>query len=237
MKVDVCFSPALYPYYKDDKDTIVVVVDVFRATTSMCVALSNGAASIMPVATVEEAKAYKDKGYLVGGERNVVKFEFGDFGNTPSEYVREKVEGQDIVISTTNGTHAIDMAEDCYQLLIGSFSNLSTIAAYCIDQQKNVLILCAGWQDKFNLEDTLFGGALVELLVDKGGFDAQFDAAGVALSMWKNAKSDMMAYIANGEHMKRLEAHNLIDVAAFCVTVDTVNVLPVYDKVSKKITV
>ncbi|MBD8348132.1 2-phosphosulfolactate phosphatase [Dysgonomonas sp. HGC4] len=237
MKIDVCFSPILYPYYVENNDTIVVVVDVFRATTTMCMALNNGAASIMPVATVEEAKAYKDKGYLVGGERNVVKFEFGDFGNTPSEYTREKVEGKDVVISTTNGTHAIDMAEDCSCLIIGSFSNISTIADFCLSQKKDVLVLCAGWKDKFNLEDSLFGGALAEILVDKGGYNAGFDAAGVALSMWKEAKPDILAYIKRGEHMKRLEAHGLLDVADFCLQSDTTHVLPIYNKNTKKITI
>lgn len=237
MKIDVCFSPILYPYYVENNDTIVVVVDIFRATTTMCMALSNGAASIMPVATVEEAKAYKDKGYLVGGERNVVKFEFGDFGNTPSEYTREKVEGKDVVISTTNGTHAIDMAEDCSCLIIGSFSNISTIADFCLCQKKDVLVLCAGWKDKFNLEDSLFGGALAEILVDKGGYNAGFDAAGVALSMWKEAKPDILAYIKRGEHMKRLEAHGLLDVADFCLQSDTTHVLPIYNKNTKKITI
>ncbi|MBF0575894.1 2-phosphosulfolactate phosphatase [Dysgonomonas sp. GY617] len=237
MKIDVCFSPILYPYYVENNDTIVVVVDIFRATTTMCMALNNGAASIMPVATVEEAKAYKDKGYLVGGERNVVKFEFGDFGNTPSEYTREKVEGKDVVISTTNGTHAIDMAEDCSCLIIGSFSNISTIADFCLSQKKDVLVLCAGWKDKFNLEDSLFGGALAEILVDKGGYNAGFDAAGVALSMWKEAKPDILAYIKRGEHMKRLEAHGLLDVADFCLQSDTTHVLPIYNKNTKKITI
>lgn len=237
MKIDVCFSPILYPYYVENSDTIVVVVDIFRATTTMCMALNNGAASIMPVATVEEAKAYKDKGYLVGGERNVVKFEFGDFGNTPSEYTREKVEGKDVVISTTNGTHAIDMAEDCSCLIIGSFSNISTIADFCLSQKKDVLVLCAGWKDKFNLEDSLFGGALAEILVEKGGYNADFDAAGVALSMWKEAKPDILAYIKRGEHMKRLEAHGLLDVADFCLQSDTTRVLPIYNKNTKKITI
>ncbi|PXV64112.1 2-phosphosulfolactate phosphatase [Dysgonomonas alginatilytica] len=235
MKIDVCFSPILYPYYVENTDTIVVVVDIFRATTTMCMALNNGAASIMPVATVEEAKAYKEKGYLVGGERNVVKFEFGDFGNTPSEYTREKVEGKDVVISTTNGTHAIDMAEDCSCLIIGSFSNISTVADFCLSQKKDVLVLCAGWKDKFNLEDSLFGGALAEILVDKGAYNANFDAAGVALSMWKEAKPDILAYIKRGEHMKRLEAHGLLDVADFCLQSDTTPVLPIYNKNTKKI--
>lgn len=236
MKIDVCFSPILYPYYVENNDTVVVVVDIFRATTTMCVALSNGAAGIMPVATVEEAKEYKEKGYLVGGERNVVKFEFGDFGNTPSEYTREKVEGRDIVISTTNGTHAIDMANDCSCLVIGSFSNISTVADFCLSQQKDVLVLCAGWQDKFNLEDTLFGGALIDILVEKGGYNAGFDAAGVALSMWKEAKTDVSTYIKRGEHMKRLERHGLLEVADFCLQFDTTHVLPIYNKKTKKIT-
>lgn len=237
MNVNVCFSPVLYPFYAETTDTIVVVVDVFRATTTMCVALENGANSIIPVATVEEAKEYKNKGYLVGGERNVVKFEFGDFGNTPAEYSREKVCGKDIVISTTNGTHAVDMAVDCYCLVIGSFSNLNTVADFCISQNKDVLVLCAGWQDKFNLEDTLFGGALVEILVNKGKFIANFDSASVALSMWMEAKLDMPNYIKRGEHMKRLEAHGLLDVAAFCLETNTTTVLPIYDKKNKKITV
>lgn len=237
MNINVCFSPVLYPYYVDSDDTIVVVVDVFRATTTMCVALSNGASSIMPVATVEEAKDYKSKGYLVGGERNVVKFEFGDFGNSPSEYTPDKVKGKDIVISTTNGTHAIDMADNSSCLVIGAFSNLSTVADFCLSQKKNVLVLCAGWQDKFNLEDTLFGGALIEMLVEKGDYNANFDAANVALSMWKEAKKDMSKYISKGEHMKRLEAHNLLDVATFCLEPDTTKVLPIYDKGTKKITV
>lgn len=236
MKIDICFSPILYPYYVENNDTVVVVVDIFRATTTMCMALNNGAASIMPVATVEEAKAYKDKGCLVGGERNVVKFEFGDFGNTPSEYTREKVEGKDVVISTTNGTHAIDMAEDCSCLIIGSFSNISTVADFCLSQKKDVLVLCAGWKDKFNMEDSLFGGALSEILVEKGGYNANFDAAGVALSMWKEAKSDVLAYIKRGEHMKRLEDHGLLDVADFCLQFDTTHVLPIYNKNTKKIT-
>lgn len=235
MKVDVCFSPVLYPFYADNNDTIVVVVDIFRATTTMCTALNNGASGIIPVATVDEARSYKDKGYLVGGERNVVKFEFGDFGNTPSEYTRDRVQDRDIVISTTNGTQAIDAAEGCYCLVIGSFLNISAVADFCISQQKNVLVLCAGWKNKFNLEDSLFAGALVEQLVDKGNFDGAFDAAGVALGMWKQAKDDIWQYLQHGEHRVRLEKHGLLDVAAKCLTFDTMHILPKYDKQSRKI--
>ena len=108
MKIDVCFSPALYPVYHNP-EAIVVVVDVFRATTTMAAAFSNGVSSIRPVATVEEAEAYKAKGWLVGAERNVKRCEFADFGNSPFDYTSEKVFGKDIVFATTNGTRAITL--------------------------------------------------------------------------------------------------------------------------------
>lgn len=235
MKVDVCFSPALYPFYSEGNDTIVVVVDIFRATTCMCTALNNGARSIIPVASPQEAEEYHKKGYLVGGESNMKKFDFGDFGNSPSDYIPQKVKDKDIVMSTTNGTHAIDMARDASCLLIGSFSNLSTISNFCISEKKDVLVLCAGWKDRFNFEDSLFGGALVEKLID-GGYNADFDAANVALDMWKEAKKDMKTYINKSEHMKRLESHGLSEVVSFCLQPDTVSVLPVFDKTTGRIT-
>ena len=85
MKIDVCFSPALYPVYHNP-EAIVVVVDVFRATTTMAAAFKNGVRSIRPVATVEEAQEYKAKGWLVRAERNVKRCEFADFGNSPFDY-------------------------------------------------------------------------------------------------------------------------------------------------------
>jgi len=236
MKVDVCFSPILYSsYIKDYNDTIVVVVDIFRATTSMCAAINNGANSIIPVRSPEEAFNYKQKGFLVGGEANMKVFDFGDFGNSPSDYSEQKVKDKDIVICTTNGTRAIDEAIDSYCLVIGSFSNISSVAQFCINQQKDVLVLCAGWKDKFNFEDSLFGGALVEKLTE-AGYNSSFDAAQVALSMWKEAKPDTLAYVQRSEHFKRLEAHGLLDVAEYCLTADTVGVLPIYNRKTKRIT-
>ncbi|MDR1808784.1 MAG: 2-phosphosulfolactate phosphatase [Prevotella sp.] len=235
MNIDVCFSPSLYRHYADGRDIIVVVTDVFRATSTICAAFRNGAKAIIPVRSQEEAKACKEKGYLVGGERNVRKFEFGDFGNSPSEYTAEKVMGQEIAFSTTNGTRAIDEAAGCSCLLIGAFSNLSAVARYCISQQKDVLVLCAGWKERFSIEDSLFGGALADKLV-AAGYNANFDAAQTALSMWQEAKSNPLKYIRRSEHIKRLEANGLLDVVADCLAVDTANVLPVYNNETRKIT-
>lgn len=236
MKVDICFSPALYPYYADSNDKIVVVVDIFRASTTMCAALKNGAKSIISVASIEEAQDYKSRGYLVGAERNVKRCDFADFGNSPFDYTSDKVSGKDIVFTTTNGTQAINVASDCYRLLVGAFSNIDTIADFCLEEQKDVIVLCAGWNNRFNIEDTLFGGALANILISKGYTPAS-DATVVALQMWDEAKPDIRKYIDQTEHIKRLEANNLQDSVEYCLTMNTVNLLPVYSKETGKITV
>lgn len=236
MKIEVCFSPALYPYYTGNSDKIVIVVDIFRATTTMCAALKNGAKSIIPVASIEEAQDYKTKGYLVGAERNVKRCDFADFGNSPFDYTSDKVKDKEIVFTTTNGTQAIEAANDAYILVMGAFSNISAIADFCVREQKDIIVLCSGWNNRFNIEDTLFGGALACQLLEKG-YTIDSDAAKVALSMWTEAKPDVREYMNRSEHIKRLEANNLQNSVDYCLTENTVNLVPIYNKETKRITV
>lgn len=237
MKVDICFSPALYPYYADNNaERIVIVVDIFRATTTMCAALKNGAKSIIPVASIEEAQTYKEKGFLVGAERNVKRCDFADFGNSPFDYTAKKVIGKDIVFTTTNGTQAIEAASDSHSLIIGAFSNISTVIDFCFSAQKDVLILCAGWNNRFNIEDTLYAGAVAKRLLDKEYIHTS-DAVEIALTMWRDATPDLRDYINHTEHIKRLVANNLQDSVDYCLTNDTVPLVPIYDKNTKKITI
>lgn len=225
MKVEVCVSPALYQAYAD-KDAVVVVVDIFRATTSVCVAMSNGAKSIIPVSTIAEAESYKAKGYLVGAERNVLKCDFADFGNSPFDYSPENVAGREIAFTTTNGTRAIDCASDAYSVVIASFLNLQSVAGFCENQQRNVVILCSGWQDRLSAEDTLFAGALAERLL-VAGFEAPGDSVRMALLLWQQAKPDLTGFISQTEHYQRLITNNLQDQVQFCLTIDTMSCLPV----------
>jgi len=120
MELDICFSPALYPFYRKENDT-VIVVDVFRASATLCAMLANGASAVITVADIEEAKQYKSRGYLVGAERNARQCDFADFGNSPYDYTREKVAGKEVVFTTTNGTRAIDAAKNAKQLFVGTF--------------------------------------------------------------------------------------------------------------------
>ncbi|NDV68469.1 2-phosphosulfolactate phosphatase [Dysgonomonas sp. 25] len=234
MTVDVCFSPALYPYYAGDADKVVVVTDIFRASTTMCAALNNGASSVIPVASIEEAKAYKEKGYLVGAERNVKRCDFADFGNSPFDYTPEKVGEKDIVFTTTNGTQAIEQAKDASELIIGAFVNIRATLDFCLEQGKDVIILCAGWNNRFNMEDTLFGGALAAVLKFKGWQSAS-DASLIAMQMWREAKNDIRKYVGQSEHIKRLESNGLLKDADYCLTLDAIDIVPVYDKANKKL--
>ena len=157
-EVETCFSPALYEAERFT-ESIVVVLDILRASSSICMAFENGAKSIIPVATVEEAKEYKRKGYLVAAERDGFVLDFADFGNSPFNFTKERVAGKTIVYSTTNGTGIVKKAKDAYAIVVGSFLNISSLVDWILEQDKNVLLFCAGWKNRFSLEDTLSAGA------------------------------------------------------------------------------
>lgn len=225
MKVDVCVSPALYPVYHKP-EAVVVVVDVFRATTTMAAAFKNGARSIRPVATIEEAREYKEKGWLVGAERNVKRCDFADFGNSPFDYAPDVVSGKDIVFTTTNGTRAITVARSAYRVVTGAFVNLQAVADYCLSHQRDVVVLCSGWQDKVNIEDTLLGGALADLLIGSGQYEAGSDAAVIARNMWLNNRENLAAYLDQTDHMARLKANHLEDAVPYCLTLSSIDAVP-----------
>src|ERR1700761_3265973 len=156
----VCLTPALLPLY-NVAEYVVVVIDIFRATSSICYGIENGAEAIIPVAQVEECSAYREKGfdYLLAAERNGEVVNGFDFGNSPFSYTKEKVEGKTIVLTTTNGTHALHLSRSAKKVVIGSFLNLIAICNWLKTQQDDVLLVCAGWKNNFNLEDTMFSRA------------------------------------------------------------------------------
>lgn len=225
MKIDVCFSPALYPFYHQN-EALVVVVDVFRATTTMITAFLNGAKKIRPVATVKEAETYKKQGWLVGAERNVKRCDFADFGNSPFDYSADLIKDKEIIMTTTNGTKSITIAKDSYRVIVGAFTNISAVARYCLETKRDVIVLCSGWNDLINIEDTFFGGALVELLLESGTYTAASDAARIAYNIWIDHKDDPIRYLESSDHMQRLKAHGLDDVVTYCLTRDLSDKVP-----------
>ncbi len=234
MIVDIATSPALYPYYQQENDT-VIVVDIFRASTTICRMLHNGAAAIIPVSDIEEAKRYKAAGYLVGAERKTRKCDFADCGNSPFDYTPERVKGKEVVFTTTNGTMAIKQSENARELLIGSFSNIGALAEHCMKRAERIVIICAGWHNRINLEDTLFGGAFVERLYVGGRVTIGSDAVRLAQLMWQEAKTDPITFLKGSDHYARLIANGAEGDAAYCLSSDTLSVVPLFHPADKKI--
>lgn len=234
MKLDLCPSPALYQHYKSDNDT-VVVVDVFRASATMCMMLSNGASAIIPVSSSELAQEYKSKGFLVGAERNTKRCEFADFGNSPFDYTPEKVSGKEIVFTTTNGTRAIDVASDSKELLIGTFPNIDAVVDKCLSSAERVVILCAGWNNRISIEDTIFGGALAEKLLRKANIKLDSDAIRMTYELWLRVKDNLEEYLKVSDHYQRLINNSADGDIDFCITQNSISIVPVYNKTDKKI--
>lgn len=224
--VEVCFTPKDYDYFRG-RFEIVVVIDVLRATSAICSAFNNGVQAVLPVATIEEAKAYQQKGYLVGAERQGEIVEGFDFGNSPYSYMKEELKEKEVVLSTTNGTKAIYSAKDADILVIGALTNLSTLVDWLKKQNKNVVCLCSGWKDKFNLEDTICAGAIVDELTDTGLFTSDEDSTVAAKYMYRSAKNNYFGFLKSSSHRRRLKKLNLNKDILYCLTPNQTPVIPI----------
>ncbi len=226
--ITTSFSPQLYALHANP-DAIVVVVDVLRATSAICTAIHHGVERMIPVASLEEAYSYKKKGFLVAAERDAVKQDGVDFGNSPFHFMSPELEGKTIVISTTNGTQAIDAARDAHRIAIGSFLNLNALAEWLEIQDKPVVVLCAGWKNRFNLEDSLFAGALANALIKTGKFETSCDSTIAMGHLFQLASHDLYAFLENSSHRKRLKNLNLEKDIRYCLQFNTMNTIPVVE--------
>ncbi|MDQ7947814.1 MAG: 2-phosphosulfolactate phosphatase [Pedobacter sp.] len=226
--IEVCLTPALLHLYAIE-NSIVVIIDILRATSSITYGIDNGAAAIIPVEHVEDCLNYADRGFLLAAERNGEVVTGYDFGNSPFSYVKDKVEGKTIVLTTTNGTKAMRMAQKrAHQVVVGSFLNLGSLCDWLKVQDKDVLLLCAGWKDKFNLEDTLFAGAIVhKLRKDFVHFD---DSCVAAEDMYVMAKDDLRTYLHKSSHSHRLAQLNIEEDVQFCLKLDLCKAIPVLEE-------
>jgi 2-phosphosulfolactate phosphatase len=222
-------SPALLHLY-DLSNSIVVIIDVFRATSTIASALYNGAKCVIPVDTVPKAiEISKNIGGIAAGERDGMIAEGLQHGNSPLEYTREFIENKTLVLTTTNGTRLLQMALDknADTIISGSFPNLSAVCDFLQAQKKNVVLGCAGWKDRFNLEDTLFAGAVIHRLSKH--FTIHCDSSLMAETIYAKHKKDLVAFAPKLTHYHRLvERFGLIEDIRFCLTEDAANILPLY---------
>lgn len=225
-----CLSPALLQLY-DVSESVVVIIDVLRATSTIATALANGAKSIVPVDSVAECiRLGKQIEAITAGERDGQIAEGLQFGNSPFEYPTTFIDGKTLVLTTTNGTRLLHMALEkrAREIVTGSFANLDAVCTHIIKKGKPVILACAAWKDKVNIEDTLFAGAVISAV--KEHFTINCDASKMAESIYDDARPDLYGYMEkkNASHYQRLTGFGLEADIRHCLECNTANVLPLY---------
>lgn len=221
-------SPGLLNLY-EVSDSIVVIIDVFRATSTIATALYNGAEKVIPVADVDDCIELGKKLHAVtAGERDGKIIEGLQHGNSPAEYNREFIQDKILVLTTTNGTRLLHMALEsgAVEVVTGSFPNISAVASHLVSAQKDVVLACSAWKNRFNLEDTLFAGAVVDRI--RENFTINCDSSLMAEEMYRLHRNDLHSFIRRTSHWHRLAAYGLEKDLDYCVTEDVANVLPMY---------
>lgn len=223
MKIDICYTPELIHQF-DVSDKCVVVIDVLRATSCMVAGLGSGVQSIKPVATVEECEALGQQGYIMAGERGGKKLEQFNIGNSPFDYMQPEFKGQQIAATTTNGTRAIDLSNDAPEVIIGAFLNLKAVVDYLKTQERDILLFCAGWKGRYNLEDSLFAGAICDGLKKHAEFAS--DATIAAFYLYESMQQDLFYYISRSNHAARLTKFGIMKDIEYCSRTDEFDVVP-----------
>ena len=225
-------SPALVHLY-DISNSIIVIIDVLRATSTIATALHNGARCVIPVDSVGRCiELGKQIDGITAGERDGKIAEGLEYGNSPFEYPANFVEGKTLVLTTTNGTRLLHMAleKGAKEIITGSFPNLSAVCDHLVEMKRNVILGCAAWKDRVNMEDTLFAGAVISKV--RKHFAINCDSSHMAEAMYEKAKKDLFSFLKNNNasHYHRLMNFGLEKDIRYCLTADEANVLPIYSE-------
>ena len=220
-KIYTILTPELFSLYAESiVDNQVVVIDVLRATTSMVVLMENGASQVIPVASLEEAKLWGDKGALMAGERNGFRVEGFDFGNSPQEFTTEKVNGKSVVMTTTNGTHALNLCKSAGVVYVAAFLNCSITCRSLMGERGDIYLFCSGWKGLFNLEDTLLAGAMASQLIGMGAIVAD-DATRAAIHLWNRAQTNLSEFLSDANHVQRFQSMHAESDLDVCLKIDS----------------
>ncbi|MGO8991085.1 MAG: 2-phosphosulfolactate phosphatase [bacterium] len=214
-------------------DRVVVIIDVLRATSVILHAMSEGASEVFPLASVEEAlqmaKAFPRGSVLLGGERESGNIPGFDLGNSPRDYVAEKVKEKKLILTTTNGTKAFHLVSSGKEILVGSFFNIGAVAQRCLESGKDLLIFASGDEGNFSLEDTLCGGMLIDLITEKRKRPISLtDASQCAQILYQKFKNNLLEAFHLSRHGRELMNRGFEDDLAYCARIDISSLVPVF---------
>lgn len=209
-----------------------VVIDVLRATTTIAAALASGAACIIPVASIEEARrvAACRPGAVLGGERAGLPQDGFTAGNSPLEYTPELVYGRSVILTTTNGTRALEAtrAAGPDAVATGALVNASVVAQWMLDVGRDVTLVCAGTEGEFSLEDASGAGCIIARCCALRGEVSLTDAARASLLLWERYAEDPVRLMWDSRHGQKLRDLGFCPDLTYCASIDRLNVLPIW---------
>jgi len=212
---------------------LVVIIDVLRASSTIVTALANGCRGFIPILSPDQVRAkaqqFEKEMVLLGGEREGIKIDGFDLGNSPREYKREAVKDKTIIFSTTNGVKTLEMAKGAYRIIIGSFLNLQAVSNYCTNYQGDILIICAGKEGRFSLEDTACAGMIINSLRDIFPVTCQeADANLIARLLYEKFGNNILEILRKSQHGRYLESIGLGEDLKFCSQLDLFHIVPIF---------
>src|SRR5699024_6156876 len=229
-KVDVFISSQSFQE-EDLRDKTVVIIDVLRASSTIATALDHGAKGVISVADMSDASKISQNldssYYLLCGEKDGVKIEGYDLGNSPLDYTSEAVESKTIILNTTNGTKAIKRSGLARQIVIGSFLNLQAIVEHLAATDVDVALVCAGWRGSRALEDLLCAGNIIADLANGEPQRAMQDGAKVAFGIYEKFGDDIEQVIRTSDYALRLQGVVSDKDLSYCCQRNSKEVLPV----------
>lgn len=231
--IDVFFSAS--SFQEDElRSKAVVVIDVLRATSTIVTALKNGARGVIPVEDMGEASKIAQNvdsdNYLLCGEKDGLKIQGYDLGNSPLEYTPEIIKGKTLIFNTTNGTKAIKKSLGSANIYVASFLNISAILEALRNETHEITLVCAGWKGRLALEDMLLAGNIIHSLYEGNLADDANDGAKAAFTIYEKFGSDIVSSIQNSNHANRLKSIIGEDDIDYCCQMDICTLLPVLNE-------
>lgn len=214
------------------KNTQAIVIDVFRATSTIVTALAHGAKAIIPASSPQDALDHKkiNPQARLGGEIKCRKIEGFDFGNSPLEYLTDNITSKVIILSTTNGTKAICGAREAEKVYIGAFLNAPTVSQAVLACNRDLYLICAGTQDHISLEDACCAGYFIDLIVSERPDFSYSKRAALALTLFQSYKSSLPYYLSYSKNGRALCSMGNYRDIEFCCLTDFYSISPVFNR-------
>lgn len=205
---------------------VVIVIDVLRASSTIVTALGNGFASVLPVETIGQAHSLRTPTCTLAGERHCKKIPEFDYNNSPTQLARHPQKGGQLILTTTNGTRAIQKAERAPTLLIGCFLNATACMSYAYQQKLDITLYCAGSRSEFALEDGLSAGYMISLAQAKYPLLQVCDLGKALMASYLHLAESLAEVLTLTTTGKRLVQHQFTDDIAYCAQLDRYQLVP-----------